>query len=208
MRLLGPAAAGRGAGCRAPSPHSRCSGPARIVVRFDVRVTDAAGRPITDLAARTNSRSSRTAAPRPILLFQHIASRPACTRRRRFAPSRRKSRATAGAPAGPPLHPGLRSGAHRLRQRTDRAARGRSVHQEPGPSVRSDCRGRRPRARARAGIHRRSHPRDRGAREGSRGPAAQREERRRATSRFTRPTRSRPVTTRSSPTSWCGSPPT
>src|SRR6476646_6019296 len=41
------------------------------VVRFDVRVTDAAGRPITDLRP-DEIEIVEDAAPRPILLFQHF----------------------------------------------------------------------------------------------------------------------------------------
>ncbi|HVD91733.1 MAG TPA: hypothetical protein VNC21_05605, partial [Vicinamibacterales bacterium] len=71
MRLLGPwlfAAAVLSAATQTPQPVFRSGAD---VVRFDVRVTDGSGRPITDLRA-DEVQVVEDGKPLPILLFQHV----------------------------------------------------------------------------------------------------------------------------------------
>ena len=169
------------------------------LVRFDVRVDGRIGPPDPRPApGGARDRRGRRAPADPPL--------PAHRRARRHV---RRSGAALGLGGGveqprraprPSLPAGLRSGPHRPRQRAGRAARGRDLHQDARPPVRSR-RGRSafpgpdrswgspPIARARSPSSRRS---TRTWSATSRAPAG--------TSRCTRRTRSPAATTRSSPT--------
>jgi VWFA-related protein len=98
MRVMGPAllAAALAAVSQSSQPVFRSGAD---VVRFDVRVTDGAGRPVTDLR-QDEIEIVEDGSPRPILLFQHMAEPPGLYAEAALRSVSAEVSSNAGAPRG------------------------------------------------------------------------------------------------------------